>query len=279
MFLYVDPEYDTSPHDRDDPPARPYVVCATPRCGSNLLCWGLTSTGLVGSCLEYFNPKHRAVLERRWGRDGSLASYARAIYGRRTTEAGYVGVKLHWDQVYRLRGETLGTAPLEPEFGVSSDFLERLLPGARYVRVLRQDVNRQAVSYWLAHVTGTWVELDGRAPRLPHRPPAYSFEGIERCRRLLENGELHWDRFLRANGIEPLVVVYERLAEEWEGTIRAVVRHLRPEAEVPECGPPGIRRQSDDLTEEMLERFARDRAERPLPEPEPGRSSSLPSGE
>jgi trehalose 2-sulfotransferase len=267
VFVYTAPEYDTSPHDAASPPARPFVICATPRCGSNLLCDGLIRTGAVGTPFEYLNPDHRVALERRWGCDGSFDSFVRALYGRRTTATGHLGMKLHWDQLVALRAEALGTDPGEPEFGVASDFLERLMPAARYVRVLRQDVNRQALSYWLAYVTGVWSKLDAARPRTAPPEPVYSFEGIERCRRMIENFELHWDRFLRANAIEPLTVVYERLVPDWEGTIRAVVRHVAPEADPPAVAPPSMRRQSDERSDELLERFARDRRRMPLPDP------------
>jgi trehalose 2-sulfotransferase len=266
--LVESPEWDTSPSAADAPPAHPYVVRSTPRSGSNLLCFGLLGTGLVGSPFEYFNDDHRPQLERLWGCDGSLLSYTRALYGRRTTAEGLFGLKLHWDQVTQVRAEALGGRATEPEYGVSADVLERLLPGARYVRVLRRDVYRQAVSYWVATVTDRW--------RIPHgRPPTdgrpirahYDFEGIERCRRLIENGEVHWDRLVRAKGVEPLTVVYEELCADYAGTIRAVVRALRPDAGEIDVGPPVTARLSDAASEELLRRYARDRERHGLPPP------------
>lgn len=267
MFDYVDARFDTGPNE--SPPARPYVVCATPRSGSNLLCDGLIRTGLVGTPVEYFNTRYRGALEERWGCDGSLRSYVRALHERRTTSAGYLGVKVQWDQLVPLRAEALEIDDGEPEFAMSLDFLARLLPGATYLRIIREDVNRQAVSLWLALQTDVWtqpeVNGDGGAPVAMHA--FYSFEGIERCRRVLENSELHWDRCLRATGIEPHVVVYERLMEDRDATIRDAVRRLRPDAEAIDVQPPGIRRVNGELTEEMVERFARDRKQRPLPNP------------
>jgi Stf0 sulfotransferase len=101
----------------------------------------------------------------------------------------------------------------------------------------------------------------------------YNFDGIERCRRLIENFELQGDRFFRANGVEPLVVAYEGLVEDREATVREVVRELRPDAPVP-------------TNERTLERFARDRQRHPLADPldllPPGRwartSPARPSG-
>lgn len=165
-----------------------------------------------------------------------------------------------------LRAEALGIAPVEPEHGAPADFLERLLPGARYVRILRQDVHRQAVSFWTAFVTGVWTRFEGDK-REPVRDPFYSFEGIESCRRAIESFEVHLDRFLRANGIDAMTVVYEQLVEDWEGTMRAVLRHLRPEVEVEDVAPPTVHRQSSELTDAMVERYVRESRLRPLPDP------------
>jgi LPS sulfotransferase NodH len=226
----------------------------------------LTASGQLGTVREYFNPERRGQLERRWGCDGSLESFVRAVCGHGTTDAGYLGGKLHWDQLVALRAEVLGIDPSEPEFGIEAGFLERFLPAARYVRVLRRDVNRQAVSYWIAYQTEVWNQ-PGTKGREPARTARYDFDGIERCRRLIENFELHWDRFFRANGIEPLVVAYEGLVEHREATVRQVVRELRPDAPMRTVGPPTLRRQSGDLNERMLERFARDRQSHPLADP------------
>jgi LPS sulfotransferase NodH len=262
---YTSEAYDTGVEERDAPPPKPFLICATPRSGSNLLCDGIAGTGLVGPCFEHFNARHRAELERRFGCDGSLDSYMRAIYGRRTTADGYLGVKLHWDQVPALRSEALGVEPVEPPYGTSADFLELLFPGAAYIRILRLDVNRQAVSLWIAFATGVWT-VDGDP--VPATEPAYSFEGIERCRRAIENAEVHWDRFFRANGIEPLTVVYERLVDDFEATVSRVVAHLRPDAGPVDVAAPSLRRLAGAATEDFLERYARDRSRNPAPQPE-----------
>jgi trehalose 2-sulfotransferase len=265
----IGPDRDTRPPRPETPPERPYIVCSTPRSGSGLLCRAIAAANIAGSPLEYFNPVHRSRLADRWGCGPSLGAYMRALYALRTTPGGVFGAKLHWDQFVALRAETLGLPVSEPGYEVSAEFLERLLPGVAYVRIIRRDVNRQAISLWFALHTGIWSVAasdsgDGGArARVP-----YSFAGIERCRRLIENAELHWDRFLRFNGCVPVDVVYEDLVARYAAEVECVLR-----AVAPGTGPVSIpavratRRLSDGRSEEFLERLAHDRAARGMTNP------------
>jgi trehalose 2-sulfotransferase len=257
-------DHDTEPPRDPVPPQRPYLVCSTPRSGSTLLCRGLAAAGVAGVPLEYFNALLRDPLSARWGVD-SVDAYVRALYSRRTTHAGVFGAKAHWDQLSALRAELLGLSAGEPAFAISSDFLGDVLPGVRYVRISRLDVDRQAVSFWKALRSGLFSEHAAAAPEPTDVP--YSFEGIDRCRRLIENGELHWDRFFAANGIEPLRVTYEDLAGAYVETIEQVVRWLVPDAGDFPVPPPTSRRLADERSAAMVERFLDERQTRGLPDP------------
>src|SRR6266576_2925028 len=43
-----------------------YIICATPRSGSSLLCEALTNTGVAGKPKEYFGAHEQIVWERMW---------------------------------------------------------------------------------------------------------------------------------------------------------------------------------------------------------------------
>jgi trehalose 2-sulfotransferase len=243
-------------------PDRAYLVCSTPRSGSTLLCRALEATGVAGEPTEYFNPHHRARLTAQWGCGTDLASYLRALLSRRTGSNGVFGSKLHWDQFVRLRAEALGIRRSEPGFEVSADLLQGLLGSTCYVHLIRSDVDRQAVSLWVAAQSGRWYRTAEESERPPARVP-YSFKGIQRCRAHITNGEVHWDRFFRFNGIVPVTVVYEELVADFADTVRRVTAELVPGSDDVAVDGPHIARLAGEQSEELLERFRRDVARRP----------------
>ncbi len=259
------PEHDTEPARASSSSPRCYIVCATQRSGSGLLCRGLASARVAGTPTEYFNPDNRAALAARWGCAPELGAYVAALCARRTAPTGVFGIKLHWDQFQQLRAEALGVSGAEPEFEISARFLEDLFAAPLYVHILRRDVNRQAVSFWTALRTGVWSQPMATAGPPPEIP--YSFEGIERCRRLIENAELHWDRFFRFNDIEPLHVVYEDLVARYEQTIGGLLAAVVPEMCEVTVRAPESRRLGNERSDALLELFARDREMRGLDDP------------
>ena len=144
--------------------------------------------------------------------------------------------------------------------------MDELFPDARYVRILRIDIDRQAVSLWTALQRGVWSIRAGAAAQPPADDTPYSFEGIARCRRAILSDEAHWDRFFRFNRIAPVEVVHEKLADAHAPTIAAVYAglfgHALDRAEIP---APDSVRQAGARSEALYERFVAD--QRRLAEP------------
>jgi trehalose 2-sulfotransferase len=258
-------ELDTEPPRDPDLPSTSYVVCSTPRSGSGLLCRGLASTGRAGVPAEYFNDNQRIPLAQRWGAGDDVAVYVAALRARRTSPDGVFATKLHWDQLVTLRAEVLGIAAGEPGFTIPSDFLDAMLGEPTFIRIVRLDVDRQAVSLWTALRGGVWSVRAGASPAQAAAPVVdYSFDGIAKCRRFIVDGELHWDRFLRFNAIEPVEVVHERLVESYAETIVAVMAAaLGTEVDPASLPAPDSVEQANRRSQELYERFVADRGELP----------------
>ena len=160
-------------------PQRSYLVCATPRSGSTLLCETLEQTGVAGRPREYFEALKETGVPRRpreyfWGlrspevlrllphdaqldRDSErVATWNRDDYARHldasieqgTTANGVFGAKMMWGYFDDFLELTRGI----PRFGGMGDgsLLNAAFPELQYVFVSRSDKVRQAVSLWRA---------------------------------------------------------------------------------------------------------------------------------
>jgi LPS sulfotransferase NodH len=255
-------EYDWPPRERV---RRSYVIASLPRSGSTLLARALWDTGIAGAPGEYFNARHMSDFFARWGRihpggiarlvaggPGAwrsastwrtlpMAPYVSALKRHRTGPNGVFGVKLHWGHLERCFLRT----------GLD---VEAALEQPRWIRIVRRDHVRQAVSYVRALQTGAW-----RAGRGTGGEPRYDFERISRRLEDLVTRERAWDRWLAARRIAPFEIAYESFAESYEPTVRAVLDYLEIEgSDRVAIPPPPLRRQAD--SDGWIERFRRDAA-------------------
>jgi trehalose 2-sulfotransferase len=243
-----------------------YVVCATPRSGSTLLCALLAGTGVAGRPEEYFECLWRTGAPRQpreYFADvddpGLLALLAPAEPGepdrsdplpaareRGTTDNGVFGAKLMWTHLLDLADRL--------ERPADGALLGERLPGLRYVHVTRADKVAQAVSLWRAVQTLAWraddAEEDGEV--------VYHGGAIGHLVAELTEQDDAWRAWFAANGIEPLTIAYEALAEDATASARSVLDHVGAgPAEIPE---PPLQRQGDDRSARWVERFRSEHA-------------------
>jgi trehalose 2-sulfotransferase len=250
------PEHDVDAGE--GPPARSYVLCSMPRSGSSLLSEAFHATGRMGTPIEYLDRTNAfAVLAYRWGTP-DLAAYIRALHRYRTTPEGLFGVKLHWFHLAELAAGLTATGVIDGSGGTQrcrQAALEALAPNPRVVLLTRRDVDRQAVSWFVADRTGRWSSVDRRGT--DERPP-YDRRAIERRRRLALAGTRAWADFLARSGVDVLEVAYEDLVADHERTVRSAARHVGVELPGEPLAPPRLRRQADEHSEDLVVRFRAD---------------------
>jgi LPS sulfotransferase NodH len=262
-------------------PMLSYVVCATPRSGSTLLCHALDQTGVAGHPQEYFEALSRSGLPRRpheyfdperhaniverlafrempdgmakpnplWHPD-TYDQYLAWALREGTTPNGVFGAKLMWgylaDFAELLRGiEGMRARPL-PEL------LARAFPGLRYVQVTRENKIRQAVSLWKAVQTQAWRADD----EVKHAvEPVFSFRAINYLVRQLSAHDASWDAYFVGLGYEPLKITYEELAESTDAVVERVLAYLGiPAPEGVSAPAPRLSVQADEISEEWVRR-------------------------
>src|SRR6201994_31974 len=221
-------------------PDRSYIVCATPRSGSTLVCHALGETGVAGRPEESSEPPRRSGRPRRpeeyflgvedqsirdhLGERGvgaeqtprsalsSRAAYDRYlewVLGAGTTQNGIFGAKMMWGSF----GSFVSLVRNTPAYRdvPLAELLPDVFPNLTFVRVVRANKVRQAVSLWKAVQTATWredqasssaisVEDDGSPPYRTfieeHRPALrFHYRAIDHLLRELLIEEASWDAF------------------------------------------------------------------------------------
>jgi LPS sulfotransferase NodH len=281
-------------------PMLSYLVCATPRSGSTLLCHELHQTGLAGHPQEYFEALRRSGVPRRpheyfdperhpniverlafremlegapkpsplWQPD-TYDQYLQWALSEGTTPNGVFGAKLMWgylgDFAELLRG-------IDGNAGRSlGDLLARAFPGLRYVQITRRDKVRQAVSLWKAVQTQAWQReagADGKQSTGRMPDPVFSFRAINFLMRQLTAHDASWDAFFLGLGYEPLKVTYEELADSTDAVVRSVLEHLGIAApDDLQIGAPRLSVQADEVSEEWVARVLEHLEALETPEP------------
>ncbi|MFN8635161.1 MAG: Stf0 family sulfotransferase [Chloroflexota bacterium] len=197
-----------------------YVICTTPRSGSNFLCEVLQATGVAGHPDEYFwNPPagHEDWTLAEW------EAYVDQIRQEGTTPNGVFGLKIMWGYF----GETASRlASLRDQATASPpEILAATFPNLRYVHLTRRDKVRQGISWYRAMKTERWRSADAGTEGAP--TPVFDFEAIHYLANVAANDDRAWQGFFAQHGIEPLVVVYEELERSPEQVSRQILDFLQ----------------------------------------------------
>jgi len=282
-------------------PDRSYLVCATPRSGSTLVCHALEETGVAGRPEEYFEALRHSgrprrpeeyflgvedqsirdhLGERSVGNEPQPRSplWSRAAYDRYlewafetgTTENGIFGAKLMWGYF----GEFVSLLRNIPAYRdvPLAELLPTVFPDLTFVRVVRANKVRQAVSLWKAVQTATWredqasagtvsIEEDGSPPYRSfieeHRPQLrFHYKAIDHLLQQLLVEEASWDAFFEHAGIKPILVLYENFAADYEASTLHLLERLDLSCADDFEFEPRMKKQSDRINDDWTKRYS-----------------------
>jgi trehalose 2-sulfotransferase len=253
-------------------PVKSYLIAATQRSGSTMLCRALADTGVAGSPEEYFlsgAPESFPLGWKFWeqglfGRpDGTMtrSEYVEHVYELGTTSNGVFGAKLMWNNVSFVLDKL---AELPRFRGLNRvEAFHQLLPDLHVIRLTRRDRVGQAVSWSRAAQDGVWVVSDAE-PSSPAGPASYSYEFINNLERLIREGEEGWEALCSELGVTPLEVVYEDLvgADTYVDTIAACLGHLGIDSPDVKIAAPRTHRQADETNAHWSDQFLEERSSR-----------------
>lgn len=153
-----------------------------------------------------------------------------------------------------------------------AELLPEVFPNLTFVRVVRANKVRQAVSLWKAVQTATWredqasssavsVENEGAAPYRTfieeHRPQLrFHYRAIDHLLRELLIEEASWDAFFEHSGIKPILVLYENFAGDYETSTLNLLERLDLSPPDDFDFQPRMKKQSDSVNDDWTKRYS-----------------------
>jgi LPS sulfotransferase NodH len=256
-----------------------YLVCATPRSGSTLLCETLKATGEAGRPEEYFeavpatgiprapqdylagldDPDAHQLLDGARPRVpeysdlrglGGYEQHLARVRERGTTPNGVFGAKVMWAHLVDLAALTGYATPAEA--------VTELFGEPRCLWVRRGDPVRQAVSLWRAMQTQSWRS------EAAEREPRYAFAALRHLAAALAADDAAWERFFATSGLPVLEIGYGELTRDLRGTLERALDHIGvPHSRGDLDATPPLRRQSDGLSDAWVAAYEREAVEAP----------------
>ena len=236
-------------------PRRCYVVCAVARSGSNLLTDALRETGRAGQPKQFFSELFQAGYGAKYGLDpvNDYARYVRGVIDATASSNGVFGFKLMGWSLEGFLARLRGTGQFASADSTDLDVLRSAFPRLQFIRIIRRDKLRQAISKARAMQTGLWKLADGKnAMGEAH----FDRDLITQCLREGEIEEAAWDRFFDNFPAAPLAIEYEQLSRDYARAVRGVLNFLRialPRGS--RIGEPITVKQSDAISDEWERRY------------------------
>jgi LPS sulfotransferase NodH len=259
-----------------------YLICATPRSGSTLLCEALMLTGVAGHPNEWMLPDLAPLARDMFGVSSAFDDphYPEELVAKAATANGVFAAKLMWPTMQQLLDGTLWGAS-----AIEKALLRSTWSDHRYIHISRRDELGQAISLLLALRTDHWqriaiapsresdsawaaaalrvdahsvrprLRLDDSTPRWPlnevqrelENPPTHDslMAEIDGYRASIRQQQAAWAHFFHAHGVTPFAVHYEDLVADLAGVIRDVLQFLRLPVQPPDLSMLRLRPLSD----------------------------------
>jgi LPS sulfotransferase NodH len=135
------------------------------------------------------------------------------------------------------------------------DTIDLAFGAPRYVQLLRRDKERQVISLVRANQTGIWSSAQNNSA-----PPVYDAVLLDRGKDFLLGQEMAWNEALgRLDQSRKMRLYYEDVVEDMEATLTLLLNWLQIADTPRPFRPPSMKRQSDAITQEWLDRWRRHR--------------------
>jgi LPS sulfotransferase NodH len=240
-----------------------YIIAATPRSGSTLLCDLLSGTGIAGQPHSYYRRQDILDYAREWGLStpeviGDAAferAYLKAVLEAGAAQTGVFGLRLMWRTVTELSARFSALCP--DTLGDAARF-ELAFGKPLYIHLSRQDKVAQAVSLLKAEQSGLWHRAaDGteRERTASPGPLAYDAARLAGLVEELEIDDAAWSGWFSRFGIEPLRLTYEELATAPRAVLAQVLSALALDSTIAASVDARTTKLADETSLKWAHRF------------------------
>lgn len=226
-----------------------YLICTTPRSGSNLLCSLLSQSGMMGRPGEYLNPTSISNLSNKHGlfspgQPVLLDEYLNFLMQKFSSKNNVFGLKVLSNQFEPL----INLPPLKA-------YTQR----CKLIWLSRRDVIAQAISMYIASETDAWKSIHENSEK--RATVEYDEAKLARSTDLLTTYNLGWMQFFAINQVEYLSVTYEDLVAAPNDVCHQVCNFcgVYPDHTFSIEDSP-LKKQGDDLNERFAEMFRQNSA-------------------
>jgi LPS sulfotransferase NodH len=242
-----------------------YLICATPRSGSTLLCDLLKQTGVAGRPNSFYRRESAGNYVERFGiapGEGPEFDrhYLKAAIAYGSGDTGLFGMRLMWPSMPELQDKL---RPLFPQQSTDAGRLTAAFGAPLYIHLQRTDRLEQAISRAKAEQSGLWHRgADGSARELvkPFEAPSYDAAQLAAFIAEADEHEAQWHRWFTAHGITPLELTYEDLSADPAAALAAILEALGRDPAIAASIAPQTARLADAESAAWAERYRAERA-------------------
>ncbi len=243
-----------------------YIICATPRSGSTLLCDLLANTGIAGRPNSFFRRESFVewadnfnISVNNWRNTYSFdESYLSAVLRQGASGTSVFGMRLMWESLGEL-SKSLDW--FYPNLSSDNARFQSAFKSPVYIYLSRTDKVAQAVSRLKAEQSGLWhVFEDGtERERLGvGQIPTYDVNKLSMFVAEAENNDVAWKHWFAQQGIEPLYLTYEELAAEPQPILGTVLSFLGLDPAIANKAKVNTSKLANDESLEWAIRFRRE---------------------
>ncbi len=217
--------------------AQCYVICTTPRSGSNFLCRELARHQGFGKPGEFFNFHEPLFRYSSTLGAQNFDDYIDKLFAEYTSANGVFGWKSFWFDFVFMRDQV--------------GRLNRFQP-LRYIYLERRDEHAQAVSFAYAGASNSWTSEQIAQDRLEYDRPR-----IDQALESVRWNRQGWEEYFRSSEIAPLRVDYDTLVADPQVTLQRIANllDLPSTLEPLEAAMPPLRVQRELGKQQWLQRY------------------------